>query len=505
MNDREQLVLRPYQERMEDHVIDHYHCALWADMGAGKTATLLSAIVKLLAMLDISKVLVVAPKRVAAHTWPAEVKRWAQFAGLTVRAITAADFAFERREVTIKRKRETTTVKRLVPTIAPGALLTGEVIHTISRDLLPQLVSLLKLSRWPYDMIVLDDCGLRDLTTAKCRAIKALRKHTPARMVQLSGTPRPKSLVDIWPQLYLIDQGERLGRTQKAFLDCWFVPDQRSRDRVFSHRPRNDVAEAEIFAAVGDVCVSLLPEDVVQLPELSMNVVTLAMDNRARELYLRLAARHLITLNCADVTASNAAVLVGKLLQLASGAVYDEDGRVHEVHTAKLDYLDEVIEAQPGVPLLVGYWFQHERDRIKARYPHAVELEDYPDTEDRWNRGEIEMLLLHPQGGAHGLNLQFNDGQGFWFGPIHNLELWQQWNKRLHRPGRKTPVVIHVPIMANTIEGAVLESLTPKAAGQQRLLEAVRLGGPMPEFEQSDPHQLLEAVRLEVDKVRRGV
>ncbi len=483
MKDRENLVLRPYQQRMAEHVIDHYWCALWADMGSGKTATMLSVIVRLLAEVDISKVLVVAPKRVAAHTWPAEVRRWSLFAGLTVRALTAADFAFERREVTIKRKRETTTVKRLVPTIAPGALLTGEVIHTISRDLLPQLVSLLKLSRWPYDMIVLDDCGLRDLTTAKCRAIKALRKHTPARIVQLSGTPRPKSLVDIWPQLYLIDQGERLGRTKQAFLDCWFVPDQRSRDRVFSHRPRDDAAEAEIFAAVGDVCVSLLPEDVVQLPALAMNVVELTMDTRERALYLRLAARHLITLNGADVTAGNAAVLVGKLLQLASGAVYDEDGQVHEVHTAKLDYLDEVIEASPGVPLLVGYWFQHERDRIKAQYPHAVELEDYPDTEDRWNRGEIEMLLLHPQGGAHGLNLQFNDGQGFWFGPIHNLELWQQWNKRLHRPGRKTPVVIHVPIMTDTIEGEVLESLTPKVAGQQRLLEAVR---------------------LEVDKVRRG-
>lgn len=488
MNGREQLVLRPYQQRMAEHVIKHHHCALWADMGAGKTATVLSVITQLLAEVDISRVLVVAPKRVAAHTWPAEVKRWAQFAGLAVRAITAVDFAFERREVTIKRKRETTTVKRLVPTIAPGALLTGEVIHTISRDLLPQLVSLLKLRRWPYDMIVLDDCGLRDLATAKCKAIKALRRHTPARMVQLSGTPRPKSLVDVWPQLYLIDQGERLGRTKQAFLDAWFVPDQRGRDqlgktRVFSYRPRDTAAEAEIFAAVGDVCVSLLPEDVVQLPALSMNVVTLAMDNRARELYLRLAARHLITLNGADVTASNAAVLVGKLLQLASGAVYDEDGQVHEVHTAKLDYLDEVIEASPGVPLLVGYWFQHERDRIKARYPHAVELEDYPDTEDRWNRGEIDLLLLHPQGGAHGLNLQFGDGQGFWFGPIHNLELWMQWNKRLHRPGRKTPVVIHVPIMADTIEGEVLESLNPKAAGQQRLLEAVR---------------------LEVDKVRRG-
>ena len=472
----EPLTLRPYQVRMAEHLIATPHCALFADMGAGKSATTLAAICQLRADLDVSRVLIVAPKRVASHTWPAEMARWKEFRGLTVRTLTAEDFGFRRKEVAIRRKGESTTVKRLVPTAPPQALLTGEVIHTISRDLLSALVDFLGPS-WPYDMLVLDDCGMRDAKAKKCAAVAGIRKRFPARrVVLLSGTPRPKSLMDLWPQIRLLDQGERLGRTLTGYRDQWFVPDKRSRDgrQVFSYRPIAG-AEAEIFGRIQDLCISLLPEDVVQLPERTLNVIPLHMDDLSRARYLKMARDQIITLGGADVVAGNAAVLVGKLLQLASGAIYDEYGEVQHVHDVKLDCLEEVVEANPGVPLLVGYWFAHERDRIKARFPYAVDLDEYPDTEARWNRGEIDLLLLHPQGGAHGLNLQFNDGHGFWFGPIHNLELWQQWNKRLHRPGRKTPVFIHVPIVTDTIEVAVLASLDPKEAGQARLLRALRI------------------------------
>lgn len=473
----ESLALRPYQDRMQKHLIAHPYCALWADMGAGKTATVLSAILRLVEDLDVARVLVVAPKRVALNMWPAEVAKWAQFQGLSVRVLTAKDFGLQFREVAIKRRGEETLVKRLTPTIAPQAFFTGETITTISRDLLHVLVALLGRRGWCFDMLVLDDVGMRDSGAKKFAAVKALRTHgCLGRLVQLSGTPRPKSLLDLWPQLYLLDRGQRLGRTMTGYKAQWFVPDKRSRDgrQVFSYRPIPG-AEDDIFKRVSDICVSLLPEDVVQLPERTINVIPLQLTGRAREAYRQMARHQLFTVDGADITAGNAAVLVGKLLQLASGAVYDEDGRVQRIHDVKMECLEEVIESLNGVPLLIGYWFAHERDRIKARFPQAVELNDYPDTEDRWNRGEIDLLMLHPQGGAHGLNLQFNDGQGFWFGPIHDYELWQQWNKRLHRPGRKTPVMIHVPIISDTIEREVLESLGPKGEGQDRLLRAVRI------------------------------
>ena len=213
----------------------------------------------------------------------------------------------------------------------------------------------------------------------------------------------------------------------------------------------------------------------MKLPERTINVIPLELTGRGRQAYDTMERDCLLQLTSSDAVAPNRAALVGKLLQLAGGAVYDENGVAQHIHDVKLDFLEELVASLNGVPLLVAYWFKHELDRIKARFPHAVELNDAPDTEARWNRGEIEMLLLHPMSGAHGLNLQFNDGHGFFFGPIHDLELWQQWNKRLHRPGRKSPVFIHVPIVQNTIEGAVLASLDPKAEGQDRLLQAVRI------------------------------
>ena len=477
----ETLNLRGYQLRMAEHMQERPFCAIWADMGAGKSATTLTAIGRQLDDLDIAKVLVVAPRRVALNTWPAEIARWEQFKHLTCRALTSDDFAFKRQDVEIKRKGKTATVKRLVPTATPASFLTPEAIHTISRDNLVHLVQLLGKKNWPFDMVVIDESsGFRDHGTKRVKSVKVLRKHgLLGRLVELSGTPRPKSLLDLHAQIYLLDQGERLGKTLTEYRDHYFVPDKRSKDQVFSWKPKEG-AEAEIFAKLSDICISLLPEDVVQLPERTINVVPLELTGAGRQAYDAMECDSLLQLTnengaTGDSVAPNRAALVGKLLQIAGGAVYDEDGVAHHIHDVKLDYLEELVESLNGAPLLVAYWFKHELNRIKARFPNAVELNDSPDTEARWNRGEIDMLLLHPQSGAHGLNLQFNDGHGCWFGPIHDLELWLQWNKRLHRPGRKSPVFIHVPIVTNTIEGAVLASLDPKNAGQDRLLQAVRI------------------------------
>lgn len=466
----------PHQPRLHQCIVELPHVAIWADMGSGKTATSLWAVSDLIEALDVSRVLVVAPKRVALNVWTNEIKRWSQFGHLTCRVLTSDDFGYQREEVVVRKRGKETRVKRLVPKASPRSFLTGEQIHTISRDHFTALVTLLGKKHWGYDMVIIDEAsGFRDQDTSRWKAAKTLRKHgCLPRLVELTGTPRPKSLIDLWAQVYLLDQGQRLGRTLTAYRDRWFVPDKRSGERIFSWKPKAG-AESEIFAAVSDICFSLLPEDLIQLPERSYHRIMVPMPPAARRSYDQMERDRLVSVSGFDVVAAQRATLVGKLLQLCGGAAYDEHGNPQHLHDAKLDALEELVDGTGGAPLLVAYWYQHERDRIKARFPGAVEINDAPDTEERWNRGEIQMLLLHPQAGSHGLNLQFNDGHGVWFGPIHDLELYLQWNKRLHRPGRKTPVRIYHLLAEDTIDRAVLEAMDPKYEGQDRLLRAVRL------------------------------
>ena len=471
--------LNPFAHQlvMRDFAVANPFCALFADMGASKSASTLMAISPLIENLDVAKILIVATKRVAKNTWPKELTRWSCFAHLNYRVLMAEDFSFKRQDVEITRKGKTTTVKRLVPAATPQSFLTCERIHTISRDNLVHLVQLLGKKHWPYDMIVLDESsGFRDQDTKRFKSVKVLRKHgLLGRVVLLSGTPRPKSLLDLWAQIFLLDQGQRLGRTYTAYRDTYFDPDKRSKDQIFSWKPKAG-AEAEIFAKISDICMSLLPEDCgAELPPRTFHNIDVELTGRGRQAYDIMERDSLLPLAGSDAVAPNRAALVGKLLQIAGGATYDENGEVQHIHDAKLDALEELVESMQGRPLLVAYWFKHELTRLKARFPAAVDLNDSDDTEDRWNRGEIEMLLIHPASGAHGLNLQFNDGFGVWYGPVHDLELYLQLNKRLHRPGRKTPVRIYHLLAENTIEGAVLASLDPKAEGQDRLLQAVRI------------------------------
>lgn len=477
---------RPFQSRFVEHAHRNPFAAIWADMGAGKTATVLTLLVRLFEELDVSKVLVVAPPRVASHVWPEEIAKWAQFQGLTHRELLAADFKLRRTPVEIKKRvkgdipgtwvTRSMTVMRNVPTAPRESLLTNEQIHTISRDHFGTLVRFLKARDWPYDMLVIDEAqGFRNPDAGRFKAAKVLRKHRKiGRMVQLAGTPRPRSLQDIWAQLYLLDQGARLGATQKAYRDTFFTEGRKiSGGRVIAWDTKPG-AEEQIFERIGDLCVSLLPEDAVQLPERTINPVRVDLPPAALEQYAVLERDSLLLLGSAEVAAVNKGVLVGKLLQASGGAVFDDEGKVQVLHDAKLDALEEIIESHAGTPMLIACWYTHERDRIKARFPSIVELDDYPDTEARWNRGDIDLLLLHP-GHGHGLNLQGNDGHGVWFGPIHDLELFQQWNKRLHRPGRKTPVFIHVLLAKGTIDSATLAVLNIKAEGQDRLLRATRM------------------------------
>jgi hypothetical protein len=477
----ELLTLREAQQRMKDHAYHVPFCALWADMGAGKTATILSLVRDLIDWCDVSRVLVVATKRVAKNTWPKEILRWKGFEDITCRVLEAPDFKFKRQEVTIKKRKKgkihTEIVKRNVPQSTPAAFLTGEVIHTIHRDLLAPLMAVLKVSDWPYDIVILDESsGFRDQDSKRFKSVRALRKHKSiGRLIQLSGTPAPNGLEGLWAQVYLLDEGKRLGKTLTEYRERYFEPDKRSRDQVFSWKPKPGARE-KIFEAISDICISVLPQDCgVELPARDFVQIPVTLDASARKLYRDMERHYLALTDEGDIVASNSAVRVGKLLQMAGGAAYDENGNVQPIHDAKIEALGELVESMQGRPLLVAYWFQHERDRILKAFPGSVELDDDPETEDRWNRGEIDMMLIHPASGAHGLNLQFNDGHCVWFSPIHDLELYLQLNKRLHRPGRKYPVVIYHLIAEDTIDGAVLDSLDPKNVGQNLLLEAVRI------------------------------
>lgn len=461
----ETLTLRPAQAKVKSFIKDVPYCGIFADMGFGKGATTLSAIVELVQDLDVSKILVVSTKRVAEKVWLGEVTRWAQFNHLSLRVLKASDFNFKRKD------------GKNVPQSSPDAFLDDCDIHTIHADLLAPLASILKAKSWKYDMVVLDESALfRTPGSKRFKAMKAVRKSARmGRLVLLTGTPAPKNIENIWAQIYLLDQGQRLGGSMTAFRERFMEPDKRNAHQIFSWKPKPG-AEEEIYRLISDICISVMPEDLgVELPAREFCQIPVTLPGKALAKYRDMERHFLIESDKGDIVAANAAVHVFKLLQMASGAVFDENQNVQHIHDAKIEAMHDLVEAMQGKPLLVAYWYSHERDRIKRAFPNAVCLEEDDQAEARWNQGEIEMLLIHPSSGAHGLNLQFNAGHTVWFSPIHDLEKYLQLNRRLHRPGRKYPVQIYHLIAEGTIDRAVLESLDPKNKGQNLLLEALRI------------------------------
>lgn len=440
-----------YQQFATDFILNQSICCLMLDMGLGKTVITLTALWQLaLDSFDVSRVLVIAPKRVAEDTWPKELAKWEHLTGLTSSLVLGS--AAERK----------------------AALQKKAFLYIINRENVAWLV---KNHYWDFDMVVIDE--LSSFKSNKAERFKAMKKVRPmvTRIVGLTGTPAPNTLLDLWPQMYLMDMGQRLGRFIGGFRDRFFLPDKRNREIIYSYKPREG-AEDAIYALISDICISMKAADYLDMPERIDNRIEVSMSPKERKLYDDFQKDMVLSIGDEELDAVNAAVLSNKLLQMANGAVYGEDKTVIPIHDRKLDALEDLVEAANGKPLLVAYWYKHDLQRIKARFKNVRCIDTAKDIDD-WNAGQIPLALIHPASAGHGLNLQDGGCTIVWFGLTWSLELYQQLNARLWRQGQKHTVVIHHIITKGTHDEDVMRALENKDTRQSALIEAVRarIGG----------------------------
>lgn len=435
-----------YQKVAIEKIIENEAYALLLDMGLGKTVSTLTAINLLkYDYFDIDKVLVIAPKRVAEDTWTREVAKWEHLQHLTVSKVLGSE---AQRRKALQREAD---------------------IYVINRENVEWLVNFYG-KKWPFDMIVIDELSSFKNPTSK--RFRALRKVRPLskRVVGLTGTPAPNSLIDLWSQIYLIDRGERLEKTFTAYKRKYFIQDPY---RVYKIDLKEG-AEDQIYGLIDDICLSMKAKDYLKnLPEAVMNIVEVDITPKERELYKKLERDYVLEFADGDIVASTAAVLSNKLLQLSSGAAYNDNDGVQHIHNAKLDALEEIVEGAQGQPILVFYNFKHDLERIKTRFKQAVEIGD-STTIEKWNNGEIPILLAHPASAGHGLNMQDGGHIIVWYGLNWSLELYLQANARLHRQGQKETVIIHHLVLKDSIDERVLSVLQGKEEQQEALMEAVK-------------------------------
>lgn len=445
----------PHQAAGIGWIIDHPAAALFWGMGTGKTVTTLTAIDRLLHdYLEDGPVLVIAPKRVAENTWSKEADKWEHLNHLRVSRVMG------------------TEKQRL------AALNTSADIYVINRENVVWLVDSYQVAvsgqHWPFKIVVIDE--LSSFKSAQAKRWKALRRVRGRihRLIGLTGTPRPNGLEDLWPEVYLLDQGERLGRTLTAFRSRFLVPDKMNGHIVYSYREKDGASE-EVYSRLADICMSIRKEDVLSLPGQIYEDIELEAPAALLKKYKKFERDKVMECLDADgeIVAGTAAALTNKLLQFANGAIYDLDGQTHQLHDIKLDALEELIEAAGGEPVLVLYAYQHDADRIRERI--KCRALDKPEDIDVWNRGEIPVALAHPASIGHGLNLQDGGHILIWFGLTWSLELYQQANERLNRPGQKNVCRVYHLVLKGTHDSRVLQSLKNKDIGQAAAIEALRL------------------------------
>ena len=458
------MIYKPYhyQAYATQWIIDKEKSALFLEMGMGKSVSTLTAILELMYdYFDVAKVLVIAPLRVASTTWEEEVEKWDHLKDLRISKMLGSE-----------KDRNTALYKKAD-------------IYIINRENVTWLVERLG-SDWPFDMVVIDE--LSSFKSPKAQRFKSLKKVRPfiKRMVGLTGTPAPNGLIDLWPQIYLLDGGERLGKTVTGYREKYFLPDKRNQMIVYTWKLKEGAEEA-IQEKLSDICVSMKAKDYLELPDRIDNVITVELPKKTKEQYAVLEKELILSLEGTDVLAGSAAVLANKLLQMANGAVYDEDGEVKHIHDEKLKALDELIEAASEKPVLVFYGYQHDKDRLlthlKKLKPRILQTDQ--DIKD-WNQGKVQVLLAHPASAGHGLNLQTGGNIIIWFGLTWSLELYQQANARLWRQGQKQTVIIHHIIAKDTIDERVMKALKVKDVSQAALIEAVKAR--MVQYKEDAPH-----------------
>ncbi len=437
-----------YQKEAEEFILTHPTAAVFLDLGLGKTVITLTAVEKLMRdSFEIRRVLVIAPLRVARTTWPDEIEKWDHLKELSYSVAVG------------------TEDERL------DALKKGSDITIINRENVEWLVERSGYA-FDFDMLVVDE--LSSFKNHQAKRFKALMKVRPflKRVVGLTGTPSANGLMDLWAEFRLLDMGERLGRYITRYRLKYFEPDRRSRNVVFSYKPLPG-AETEIEKAIGDITISMSALDYLDMPQKVNITDSVVLSPMEMKRYEDLKRDLYITLGDEELTASNAAVLSGKLSQMAGGAVYSDDGEVVEIHKRKLDALEDLIEANQGKPVLVVYWYRHDKERILGRWKEARELKTMADIAD-WNRRQISIGLLNASSG-HGLNLQSGGNTIVWFSLTWSLELYQQTNARLWRQGQtEGSVFIHHIVVKDTIDERILSVLERKMKVQDALLEAVK-------------------------------
>jgi len=384
--------------------------------------------------------------RVARDTWPAEIEKWDHLQGLKYSVAVG------------------TGVERKV------ALMKKADIYIINRENVKWLVEDSSLP-FDFDTVIVDE--LSSFKNHQAKRFRSLMKVRPRvkRIIGLTGTPASNGLMDLWAEFRLLDLGQRLGRFIGRYREDYFVPDKRNQQIIFSYKPKPG-AEDAIYRLISDITISMKGSDYLKLPDLVANEVLVKLSEKEMETLDAMKRDLITTIKGEEITAANAAALSGKLLQMANGAVYDEQGAVMHIHDRKLDALEDLIEAANGKPVLIAYWFKHDLARIKERF--CVEALDSTDSIKRWNNGEIPLAVAHPASAGHGLNLQTGGSTLIWFGLTWSLELYQQTNARLWRQGQKDTVVIHHLIAKGTIDERVMKALRNKDNIQAALIDAVK-------------------------------
>ena len=441
-----------YQTYAINFILEHPVAAVLLEMGLVKSVITLTAIYELmLNRFEIQKVLVIAPLRVARDTWPAEIEKWEHLAGLTYSVAIG------------------TEAERLAALRRPAHL------YLINRENVDWLITKSGIP-FDFDMVVIDE--LSSFKSHAAKRFKSLLKVRPTvkRMVGLTGTPSSNGLMDLWAEFRILDMGQRLGRYITHYRNNFFVPDKRNQQMIFSYKPRAG-AEDAIYRLISDITISMKSADFLKMPECIINEVPVALSEKEWSVYQALKEDMVVDLKDEEIDAVNAAALSGKLLQMANGAVYNEEKEVIHIHDRKLDALEDLIEGANGKPVLVAYWYNHDLQRIKERFS-VREIKTSQDIKD-WNNSDIPVAVIHPASAGHGLNIQFGGSTIIWFGLTWSLELYQQTNARLWRQGQKSTVVIHHIIAKDTIDEDVMKALRKKEKIQLALIDSVkaRIGG----------------------------
>lgn len=441
-----------YQNYATNFILEHPIAAVLLEMGLGKSVITLTAIYELmLNRFEVKKVLVIAPLRVARDTWPAEIEKWEHLQGLTYSVAIG------------------TEVERIAALKRPAHL------YLINRENVDWLISKSNLT-FDYDMVVIDE--LSSFKSHAAKRFKSLLKVRPKvkRMVGLTGTPSGNGLMDLWAEFRVLDMGQRLGRYITHYRNNFFVPDKRNQQMIFSYKPKPG-AENAIYKLISDITISMKSTDFLKMPECVINEVPVVLSEEEWSVYHELREDMVVDLKDEEIDAVNAAALSGKLLQMANGAVYNEEKEVVHIHDRKLDALEDLIEGANGKPVLVAYWYNHDLQRIKKRFS-VREIKTSQDIKD-WNNGEIPVAVIHPASAGHGLNIQFGGSTIIWFGLTWSLELYQQTNARLWRQGQNDTVVIHHIVAKDTIDEDVIAALRKKEKIQSALIDSVkaRIGG----------------------------